>query len=309
MHSSIYWAKVSTVVAAYNAERTIAQTLESALRQEYRPHEIVVVNDGSTDGTACILQRYRKHIRLIEQPNRGAAAARNAGVLHATGRYIAFLDSDDIWLPGKLRTMVAELERNPNASLAFSEYSTFNAKGEVLGCSSLGHAPSMEELMETWLPPILTSTWVLRKQAFEESGGFCEDFIGGQGFEDSWLLLALRERGEFLYLPKVFTSYRVDETAENADKYNHALVTFISLAKRHYGRKGRVLVRNAKNLQCRFLLTKMAHQMDQGKRLGALLTLARIVKLRPAYLIGAQFVGRLCLPQNTMRVFQLFRLS
>ena len=297
--------KVSTVIAAYNAERTIADTIESALAQDYVNHEIVVVNDGSTDGTATILTKYREKIRAVNQANLGAAAARNAGVAHASGKYVAFLDSDDLWLPRKLELMVAALEQDHSASLAFSEYSTFAANGKELGSSALGHAFSMQELLESSLPPILTSTWVLPKAVFEDSGGFCPAFKGGQGFEDSWLLLILRELGPFVYLPGILTCYRIDEKIENADKYSHALGTFISLVEYRYGRKGQALVRNAKNLSCRFLLTKLAHQMDRGERIAALRTLARIARLRPGYFFGHVFRQRLLLPQNTRRVLQL----
>jgi glycosyltransferase involved in cell wall biosynthesis len=297
--------RVSTVIAAYNAERTIDQAIESALAQVCQGHEIVVVNDGSTDGTGDILQKHRERVRIIDQVNQGAAAARNAGVANAKGEYIAFLDSDDLWLPGKLDRMVAELERYPSASLAFSEYSSFSDAGVEFGDSFLDHSPSIQEMMEVSLPPILTSTWVLPKKIFERSGGFCRQFRGGQGFEDSWLLLILRELGEFVYIPAVFTRYRIDETCENADKYGRALSTFISLAKARYGKKGKALVRNAKNLQCRFLLSKLAHQMDCGDRLAAFWTLVRISSLRPAYFIGPEFVGRLRLSQNTKRLLQL----
>src|SRR5258708_13322743 len=101
--------KVSTVIAAYNAEHTIEQTVDSALAQRCSDHEIVVVNDGSTDTTTTILEKYRGQIRIVDQPNQGAAAARNAGVAQATGRYIAFLNSDNLWLPRTLKTMTPHI--------------------------------------------------------------------------------------------------------------------------------------------------------------------------------------------------------
>ena len=134
-------AKVSTIIAAYNAEQTIAQTIESALAQNFDGHEIVVVNDGSTDSTAAILEQYGNRIRAVTQANRGAAAARNTGVVHSTGKYVAILDSDDLWLPGKLKTMVGALERNPHATLAFSEYTKIDEHGTEFEVSSVGHAP------------------------------------------------------------------------------------------------------------------------------------------------------------------------
>jgi glycosyltransferase involved in cell wall biosynthesis len=296
--------KVSTVIPAYNAERTIAETVESALAQGFGSHEILVVNDGSTDSTADILAKYQGAIRVVDQPNRGASAARNAGVSQARGKYVAFLDADDLWLQGKLETMVAALEERPSSVLAFSEYSTFGVK--EYGNSSLGHAPSSQELME--LPTIDTSTWVLPKSIFEHSGGFCTALAdsAGQGFEDSWLLLMLREIGEFVYIPEVFTRYRINEGVENADKYGGKLSTFVSLANNRYGSGAKVLVRNVRKLQCGFLRSKLAHQLDRGERLAALWTLVRIARVRPAYLFEPEFMGRLCLPQNRRRLLQVF---
>jgi glycosyltransferase involved in cell wall biosynthesis len=82
----------------------------------------VIVNDGSTDSTAAILMNYGDHIQVITQTNGCLSVARNAGVCRSTGRHLAFVDSVNIWLPGKLKTMVAARERNPLANLAFSQY-------------------------------------------------------------------------------------------------------------------------------------------------------------------------------------------
>ena len=301
--------RISTVIAAYNAERTIAATIASALAQDWNDHEVVVVNDGSNDSTGAILRGYGDRIRVITQSNRGVAVARNAGAAHATGAVIAFLDADDLWAPSKLTAMMAALERNPTASLAFSEYLNIDENGVTCGESSLGHAPSMQELMEVCLPPILTSTWMIPRTKFEQSGGFAEAFKGGQGFEDSWLLLLLRELGDFVYVPERLTRYRISDGAESADKYVHALRTFTTLVRKRYGTQGRALVRNAKNLQCRWLLSKAAHQMNRGERAGALRTLARIAKVRPLYFGSAEFTHRLMLPQNLGRLRALARLE
>ena len=301
--------RVSTVIAAFNAERTITATIASALAQDWNDHEVVVVNDGSNDSTGAILNGYGDRIRVITQSNRGVAVARNTGAAYATGTVIAFLDADDLWMPWKLSTMMSALERNPAASMAFSEYLNVDENGVTCGESSLGHAPSMQELMEKSLPPILTSTWMVPRSKFQQSGGFAEAFKGGQGFEDSWLLLRLREIGEFVYVPERLTRYRLSGDSESADKYVHALRTFTTLVKGRYGTQGRRLVRNAKNLQCRWLLSKVAHQMNRGERLGALCTLARIAKVRPLYFGSAEFTHRLLLPQNLGRLRALARLE
>jgi glycosyltransferase involved in cell wall biosynthesis len=299
--------RVSTIIAAYNAERTIAETLESALSQKLDGHEIIVVNDGSSDSTEFVVKSYRERVRLINQQNSGVARARNRGFAESRGRYVAFLDSDDIWTPDKLPTMCSELDKNPSASLAFSEYTNFSGDRD-LGVSSLYGAPSMSDLMEVSLPPILTSTWVLPRESFKRAGGFSEAFKGGQGFEDSWLLLLLRELGEFIYVPARLTRYRVSEDGENADKYQKSLAVFTTLAHEHYGNRAKRLVQNARNLQCRWLLTKAAHQMDRSEHLGAFMSLARILFLRPAYFLGPQFGERMLLSQNSKRLKTLMGL-
>ena len=129
---------VSTIIPAFNSERTIAQTIESALAQRYDSHEIVIVNDGSTDATARILERYRDRLRIVNQNNRGAAAARNAGIAYSNGEYLAFLDSDDLFLPSKLAVMTAALRQNPAASLAFSEYGFIDESGTEYRESAIG---------------------------------------------------------------------------------------------------------------------------------------------------------------------------
>src|SRR5580693_7316547 len=110
---------VSTVIPTYNSESTLGKAIDSVIAQDLGS-EIVVVDDGSTDGTDRILQAYGNSLKVIRQPNAGAAAARNTGVVAASGEYLAFLDADDAWLPDRLRLTVEALECNPKAVLSFS---------------------------------------------------------------------------------------------------------------------------------------------------------------------------------------------
>lgn len=304
--------KVSTIIPAYNAERTIAQAIDSALAQDYEGHEVLVVNDGSTDATAAILGKYGSEIQVITRRNGGLSAARNAAVCRSTGKYLALLDADDIWLPGKLRTMVSALERNPLASLAFSDYSLIDNDGAECGGSALGDAPWLEQLMNerplpvysfpTW---ILPSTWVAPRRVFERLGGFCEEFKGPGGFDDAWMLLLLRELGEFVYVPERLALYRVCESGKRGDKYGPGLAVFIALVKERYAATGKALIRNAKTSQCWHLLAKVSHQVNNGDRFGAIRTLARIAGLRPAFFLTSGFRGRLFFPHNLRRLRDL----
>ena len=112
---------ISVIIPTYNNARLIPYTLDSILGQSYSPLEIIVVNDGSTDETAEVVQGYVSHgrVRLHTQPNQGDIAARNKGIELALGEYIAFIDSDDLWNREHVRLLVEEIERSPETGMAF----------------------------------------------------------------------------------------------------------------------------------------------------------------------------------------------
>lgn len=107
--------KISAVIPVYNREKTIRRCIDSVLKQTYPIYEIIIVDDGSTDQTLHILKEYQDCIKLVKQKHKGAQAARNAGIKEAEGEYIAFLDSDDEWVPDKLELQVKALQKNKNA--------------------------------------------------------------------------------------------------------------------------------------------------------------------------------------------------
>ena len=96
---------VSTIIPVFNGERLLPEALDSVFRQDYRPIEVIVVDDGSTDGTSLVA-RSCPEVRYLYQSNQGLGAARNAGIAAACGEFIAFLDADDIWLPRKLSSQM-----------------------------------------------------------------------------------------------------------------------------------------------------------------------------------------------------------
>src|SRR4030088_81439 len=104
---------VSVVMPAYNVAWCIGRAVDSVLAQDFRPCELIVVNDGSTDGTGALLESYGAAITVINQENRGMSAARNAGIRRARGTYVAFLDADDWWLAGKLSRQVELMRGRP----------------------------------------------------------------------------------------------------------------------------------------------------------------------------------------------------
>lgn len=112
--------KVSVIVATYNRAHCIQETLDSILRQRFRDYELIVVDDGSTDATRKVLEAYGSQLRYVYQENAGPSAARNKGVHHAKAPWLAFQDSDDVWLPDHLETLHAYAKDHPNCGMVFA---------------------------------------------------------------------------------------------------------------------------------------------------------------------------------------------
>lgn len=112
---------VSIVIPAYNRARSITTTIESVLRQTYRDFELIVVDDGSTDDTAARIEAFGDAVKLIRQENKGITGARNTGLRHARGKWIALQDSDDIWLPQKLERHIQDMKEHPELKVFFVE--------------------------------------------------------------------------------------------------------------------------------------------------------------------------------------------
>jgi len=149
-------AQVSAVIPVHNCERYIEDAIKSVLAQTYPVHEIVVVDDGSTDGTRQVLEPYMGKIRYFHQPQRGVAAARNTGITNASGEFIAFLDADDLWLPEKLQLQMDYLQRHPECGLVYSDMKTFDEHGII------------HESVKSWLNMSPPSGWIF-KELFRET--------------------------------------------------------------------------------------------------------------------------------------------
>ena len=117
--------RVSVLLACWNAERYVGDAVRSILDQQPAPAEIIAVDDGSTDGSAAILGSFAPPVTLLTQPNRGVAAALNLAAAHATGDAIAFLDADDLWLPGKLAVQCSALSAEPDLDGVFGHLHEF----------------------------------------------------------------------------------------------------------------------------------------------------------------------------------------
>lgn len=194
---------VSIIMPAYNAAAYIGEAIESVLAQDHPNKELIVIDDGSEDGTLARLSTYGDRLTLITQQNQGSAAARNAGLDAARGQYIAFLDSDDVWLPGKLKLQVAYLQRNPEIEMVFSRWGIWKPDhgGKFPPPTQVATAlngdpdalPSIVPERSGWLYNRLlfssllhTITVVVRRSLVESVGRFDTDLKRGQDY-DYWI--------------------------------------------------------------------------------------------------------------------------
>ena len=217
--------RISVIIPVYNGERFITESLDSALNQTLRPFEIIVVNDGSTDGTETIVERYIKQfgdiIHYIYQINKGISGAYNTGIAAAHGECIAFLEQDDLWEIDKLEKQTRFLEKNPDCAMVYTpvnilregnvskvkarfdkkptkhkyDFADFIVKNRVRNCSSV----------------------LLRKSALEEVGGFNE--VLRLAFDyDLWLRLLVNHA--ICVIEEPLTIYRVHENNFSKDEHD-----------------------------------------------------------------------------------------
>ena len=169
--------RVSVVIPTFNCERFIERTIDSALRQTYRDFEIIVVDDGSTDGTQAVLARYGGVLRCMYQANQGASAARNVALASASGEFIAYLDADDLWDPEKLARQVEYLDAYPACGFVHTEVAVIDEQDAVLHARfnqetrrSVPQGKCIRELLQR--SHIQTLTVVERRDAFDRAGTF-----------------------------------------------------------------------------------------------------------------------------------------
>ena len=218
--------KVSVVIPVFNNEATVGAAIESVFAQRFDGQfEMIVVNDGSTDGTRKVLAEFGDRIHVIDQERRGVSAARNAGVAAAAGEYIALLDGDDLWTEDRLRKTVQALDQNPAGVAAFTDGMLVDAAGIVVVSKFVPpeceHSPTLDEMLgRIW--PMMVSSMTIRRETIGATGGFSEEFGAGDYFgEDVLAFLLLRERGEIVYVPETLTRYRISEFMQRLGKRLH----------------------------------------------------------------------------------------
>ncbi|WP_099067602.1 glycosyltransferase [Nostoc linckia] len=216
----VFEPTVSVIIPTYQRGHLVSQAINSVLAQTYKDYEIIVINDGSQDNTPQVLAEFsdRHHITAIHQANQGLSAARNAGIRSARGKYIAFLDDDDLWEPQKLEKQISVLEANPRIGLIYSD-SLFFSDRQGLFPGSYNTAFPTPNLQVLWTLfqynyiPVLTV--VVRQDCLNQVGLFdktvtpCEDY-------DLWLRVI--EKFPIYFLNQPLARYRESPSSLSQDR-------------------------------------------------------------------------------------------
>ncbi|MBE9068951.1 glycosyltransferase [Leptolyngbya cf. ectocarpi LEGE 11479] len=199
---------ITVVIPAYNCQTTIRNTLRSVFEQTYSTLEIIVVDDGSTDDTLDILKTLDDdRLTVLTQPNAGVSASRNRGLRHASGEFVALLDSDDLWLPDKLADQLEALQSESQAAVAYSWTDYIDQTGEFVRkgyyCNFQGKVHQqllLGSFLESGSNPLIRHSALEAVGGFDESLRTCEDW-------DLWIRLSLHY--PFVVVPKVHVKYRI----------------------------------------------------------------------------------------------------
>lgn len=223
----------SIVIPAYNAERFLGEAIESALAQDYSPLETIVVDDGSSDGTAAVARSY-PGVQLIIQENAGPAAARNRGFAASRGEFVAFHDADDTLPPQKLSVQIGEMLADPVVGCVLAEQELLIEEGAELPFWAEGSkVPTVmpakpEELADE--PDVHPMTMVVRREVFERIGGFDEEMRAAEDFD--WMLRAAEQGIEIRRLSRVLLRRRVHQSSITQDAAAGRAGHFLALKKR-----------------------------------------------------------------------------
>jgi len=183
--------KISVVIPVYNRPDFVKEAIQSVLNQTYQNIELIVVNDGSTDDTIQVLNQFGNKIKVINQQNKGVSAARNSGIENSSGTWIAFLDSDDIWLPEKLANQIKFFTNNPDSLICQTE-EVWIKNGSRL-YPKKKHKKKSGMIFEHCLPLCIVSpsAVMIHKNLFDKIGTFDESLPACEDY-DLWLRVSCK---------------------------------------------------------------------------------------------------------------------
>ena len=203
---------VSAIIPVYNGKKFLSDAVDSILKQNYNPIEIIIVDDGSTDGTAEIKNGFSNQVQYIYQDNKGPASARNKGITAARGEFVAFLDSDDLWPDNKLNTQTNYLIQNPQLEVILGHTKVFTS--ELTG-------------KENSLISVQLGSILFRKSVFEAVGNFDEKLKFSE--DHDWFLRAREKKTKMLVINEITLYHRrhTNNMTKNDRQTKYQLTTIL----------------------------------------------------------------------------------
>jgi glycosyltransferase involved in cell wall biosynthesis len=223
---------ISCIVPVYNGERYLREALDSIFAQTYRPLEILVADDGSTDRTPGIVAGFGDRVRYLRQENQGPAAARNLGIRAATGNFIAFLDADDLWHPEKLARQMARFQARPELCYCVTYSQNFWIPD--LQAEAEKHR---DHRVSQPLPGYVTQTLFARRAVFDSVGLFNTALAHGDSTE--WFLRAAERGAVMELLPDVLTCRRLHSQNRSRLRAAASREEFLQILKSSLDRRRR----------------------------------------------------------------------
>jgi len=221
--------RVTVVIPTYNRAGYICDAIDSVLSQTYKDYEIIVVDDGSTDDTKGILSKYNGKIRYFYQENKGVAAARNRGIKKAKGEYIAFLDSDDIWLPEKLQLQLETLNNHRDYSWAYCDRK-YVYEGDFKERTHRKYPAYHGNIFDFLFMDIFvkTTTVIVKKECFNCVGYFKEELRRSEDYD---LFLRLAKKYRIVYIDRQLILYRVHKHSLCRESQELSYTTHLKILK------------------------------------------------------------------------------
>ncbi len=297
-HPSAPEGSVSVIIPAYNAEGFIADAIDSVLGQTLPPYEIIVVDDGSTDGTLDVVRRYGDRIRLLRQPNRGPAAARNLGLANARGEFVAFLDADDLWTPRNLELQVRRIAEDRRHVLSYGRVRPFVGEPPPAfrRTEPTGDAWPEGDVETSLIHDTIWATCavVARRDVLSRLGGFDEGLRIGEDY-DLWLRCAAA--GSVRYTPYYVAAIRQHAASTTRTSPYRTVPPPVRVIRRHLRRRPHLRRRIGDDIVrrrlARWYLESSLHSLDTNR-------------LAPSFL---HFALAGCLAPSNWRAVRLYGMS
>ena len=289
--------RVSIITPTYNRARFIGEAVESVLDQTMSDWELVIVDDGSTDDTRQVLERYLADSRIhyYYQKNKGQSAARNLALENARAEFIGFLDSDDIWYEDKLERQLLAFEAHPDTHIVHGDEATMDELGRVVSRDNMQRHSGRITPQLLGDTSVSITTALVRRECFDALGGFSPRYGVADDYE-LWLRFSARYR--FLYEPGIVAAYRVMANQISSDKRRRfaANERIIRDFLNHYS-DCLSFAERRKGL-ARFYARKARYFASVGERRKALSDIGRSLGLAPMSLAGWRGLYRVINPRK-----------